>query len=227
MGPWCSGMAICRPRHHRLVLDVNAFMLTITSINENLSGLTGFPIILPSNQAIFSKSVVGRPEIVPIVGRMWSLFMMMSSIAGFVSPIFVGALVLRSPEEIESTDARELTSYALYVAVFSGLCIFGFLYDKFVLHADDDGIQLVDDSVVTERSSLLRANPEKRRSSVAALKAALHAEMDTSITANKIRSCSMMGDGNHAFPILQPFNTKNSTKELEELINLLDAEDQP
>lgn len=193
-------------------------------------GLTGFPIILPSLQALFSKAVVGRPEIMPILGRMWSLFQMTGTIAGSIAPIFVGAMVLRSPEEIDSgTNAHELTSYALYVAVFSGLCIVGFLYDKFILHADDDGILLMDDSVVSERSSLLRANPEKRRSSVAALKAALHAETDTSITANKIRSCSMMGDGNHSFPILIPFNSNSggSAKELEELINELEAEDQP
>ncbi|EJK58028.1 hypothetical protein THAOC_21877 [Thalassiosira oceanica] len=193
-------------------------------------GLTGFPIILPSLQALFSKAVVGRPEIMPIIGRMWSFFTMTGTIAGSIAPIFVGAMVLRSPEKIDSgTNAHELTSYALYVPIFSGLCIVGFLYDKFILHADDDGILLMDDSVVSERSSLLRANPEKRRSSVAALKAALHAETDTSITANKIRSCSMMGDGNHAFPILIPSNSNSSgnAKELEELINELEVEDQP
>ena len=162
------------------------------------------------------------------MGRVWSLYSMAGTVAGTIAPLFVGAFVLRTPEQIDGgTDDRELTSYALYVAVFSGLCIVGFLYEKLILHADDDGIQLVDDTIVSERSSLLHANPEKRRSSVAALKAALHAETDTSITANKIRSCSMMGDGNHAFPILQPFSTYGNSKELEELINELEAEDEP
>ena len=102
----------------------------------------------------------------------------------------------------------------------------GFLWDKLVLHADDDEgkeLEVCEDGVAVETTSLIQTEPKaRRRSSLVALKAELPTR--NSVT-NKMLSASIMGDGNHATPIVMPVD-RTSTMHLEDLINLFKEDEE-
>lgn len=190
--------------------------------------MMGMPIIGPATQSIFTRAIISRPELEPIQARLQSLFSMAGEVANFLTPLFVGAYVLRPPELVESgTNNNELTPYCLYIPIFSGLCIIGFFYEKLVLHVDDDE----DDGgggddefesetgVVSETSILLndtdKIKKRKQRSSLVSIQLNLSAKNE----ANVRRASAIMG-GNHSIPVFVPFDTLHEKKRREESLKI-------
>lgn len=186
-------------------------------------GIAATPLIGPSNFTIFTSAIMAKSELEPCKARLQSAFAMVGAFASFLTPIFVGAYVLRSPKEIESsTNSHELTSFSLYIAVFSGVCVVGFLYEKWVLHVDGDKVEDIRESVVSERSSLLQDKPEKRRSSIIAIKRELSGRHRSSLASSNLGTTNMGGcRGGIAF---MPFESEEE-KQLEELLRELEAEE--
>lgn len=175
-------------------------------------GVIGFPLIGPANTSSFSKATVTDPSLEPIRARLQSVFAMMGEIANFSIPLFVGNYVLRHPTVIESgDDPHELTSFALYTPIFSGICILGFLYEKFVLHFDDedetDESEDEEGDYVSESTTLLRHKRMSSRHSLRSIRSMVSPKNES----NRVMSSSFMG-GNHSMPCVIGFDTASETK---------------
>ena len=184
--------------------------------------MIGMPIIGPALQSMFTKAILSRPELEPIQTRLQSVLSMTGEVANFLTPLFVGNFVLRSPETIENgTNKHEITAYSLYVPILSTLCIIGFLYERTVLHADDDvddGLQEEESTTITETTMLLKDKTKfkkSRRSSLLSIQSSLSADNE----AKKHRASAIMGS-NHAFPVYVPFDTPSEKKRREKSIRL-------
>lgn len=158
---------------------------------------------------------MARSELEPIQTRLQSIYGMTGEIANFVTPLFVGTFILRSPSDVEeSKDNHELTPLALYVPLFAVLCMVGFLYEKIVLHADDESLAETDseseEDVPVESTRLLKTKP--RTSFVS-----IHQSLTPQAKSKRMRASSIMG-GNHSMPLIIPIETpQDKTRRLKYL----------
>ncbi|CAJ1970146.1 unnamed protein product [Cylindrotheca closterium] len=91
--------------------------------------VAGFPFIASPNRSNFTKAVMDQPALESSQATMQAILSMFSSVAGFTTPGFVAAYVIRSPEQVyASADNRELTSLALYAPVLCALSLVGLSY---------------------------------------------------------------------------------------------------
>ncbi len=171
--------------------------------------LIGSPLLYPANQSNFYKATMARSELEPIQTRLQSIYGMTGEIANFVTPLFVGTFILRPPSEVEeSKDNHELTPLALYVPLFAVLCMVGFLYEKIVLHADDDSVLDTDsesgseseEDPPVESTRLLKKTPVKSLASIN------QSFLTPQAKSKRMRVSSIMG-GNHSMPLIIPFET--------------------
>jgi len=180
--------------------------------------LIGFPLIGPAATSLFAKAIMTRPDLEPLQARLFAVLNMAPGLAGFIAPLYVGVFVLRSPELVESgTNDHELTPFALYVPFFSGLCIIGFLYEKVFLHADDcgdDNEEGTDGDGASELTTLLKAEPKNRRSSIASTRSILSAKNHSNLLRSSWNH-SIRG-GSHSMQPM-PFDA-NEKKRLENLL---------
>ena len=98
-----------------------------------------YPLLGPCNRSKFTRAIHDRPELAGSIGLLQSLFQQAFSIGGFVSPIFVTHFVMKDPQDIDSTEGRELTPWAWYVSVSSLLVILGLIYEEFILGKNELG----------------------------------------------------------------------------------------
>lgn len=95
------------------------------------------------------------------------------TVAGYRTPGFVAAYVVRSPEQVDASfDERELTPVALYVPTFCSLVLVGLWmsYRKEHRLKKEQATSGGDGTVATETTGLLpTASKDRRRSSVATL----------------------------------------------------------
>ncbi|CAJ1970157.1 unnamed protein product [Cylindrotheca closterium] len=91
--------------------------------------ISGFPFIASPNRSNFTKAVMDRPVLESNQATMHAILSMFHSVAGFTTPGFVAAYVIRSPQQVDaSADNRELTSLALYAPVLCALSLVGLYY---------------------------------------------------------------------------------------------------
>lgn len=154
--------------------------------------ICGFPFIASSNRSLFTRRVDANPTLETRHAFMQALLSMAASVAGFVTPGFVAAYVLRNPEEVEaSVFHRELNPVALYVVVGPLLTILGVIYVSYtkplpvVLLVDKMNEELEPD----ERSNLVN-NPARRRRSSAIV---LEQKIGPATEANRRNSAICMG----------------------------------
>mmetsp|Transcript_11351 Transcript_11351/g.17402 ORF Transcript_11351/g.17402 Transcript_11351/m.17402 type:complete len:526 (+) Transcript_11351:163-1740(+) len=127
--------------------------------------MSGFPFLGSPNRSNFTKSVKSKPELENSQAMMQAILSMASDVAGFLTPSFVAAFVIRTPEEVEAAgDHRELTYLALYGPIFcilSLLCL-AYKYRREQRRAEENQKQLAGEGTPLVASST-RA---RRRSSV-------------------------------------------------------------
>ncbi|OEU23465.1 MFS general substrate transporter, partial [Fragilariopsis cylindrus CCMP1102] len=88
-----------------------------------------YPFLGPANRSKFTKAVHNHKELENKHGAMQALFNQAFMLAGFISPSFVAAFVLRSPNDIDSSDNKhELTSLAWYIPISSSILILLLIY---------------------------------------------------------------------------------------------------
>jgi ceroid-lipofuscinosis MFS transporter 7 len=95
-------------------------------------GVASFPFVGAPTRSVFTKHCDTKPMLDKYHGTMQAVLSMSASVAGFVTPGFVAAYVLRTPEEVESSARhRELSSLALLSPGLELLTLCGILYMKF------------------------------------------------------------------------------------------------
>jgi len=116
----------------------------------------GYPFIGPANRASFTMAVHSKPELAGMHGVMQSMLTQAMSLAGLVAPTLIATYVMRDPDDIDSSsDKHELSIWALYIPVLSGLCIIGSFYQYFVLDKKKEEEEENDEQRVSETSTLL------------------------------------------------------------------------
>lgn len=174
--------------------------------------MVGFPLIGPAAQSRFSAAIVTRPELEPIQARLQAVYGMASTLANVITPLFVGHFVLRSPQDVDSgTNPHELTAFALYIPICSGICILGWVCTKLFAPDEEGSDEAGELSVPTEASSLVRKKTGRRSSIVS-----IHSEFSVANEANRLRSSSIMG-GSHGLPLLIPFESDGEKHRREKL----------
>lgn len=153
---------------------------------------------------------------------------MVSSIAGFVTPWFVGSFVLRPPEEVEAEGgpkSHELSVYALYVPIFSFLCILGWVYLAFA-STEKGSPEDIEESAETETTRLV---PDQRVSKLSIDRESsaktidrgssvrtIETEFSISNEGARLRRMSMIG-GQASMIILFPFDADEEQNRREKL----------
>lgn len=118
-------------------------------------GSQAFPFSGAPTRSIFTRVVGGKPMLRKFQGSMQAMLSMTASVAGFVAPSLISQFVLRTPEEVRnSSDKRELTSWALYAPFFSLLTLLGVLYLKY------SSKMALTETEVEEAASLLEREEE-------------------------------------------------------------------
>ena len=154
--------------------------------------ICGFPFIASSNRSLFTRRVDANPTLETRHAFMQALLSMAASVAGFVTPGFVAAYVLRDPEEVEaSVFHRELNPVALYVVVGPFLTVLGVIYVSMakplpVLPPEE----MVDDKQEPDETSNLVENAVRRRLSSAIV---MEQKIDPATEANRRNSAMCMG----------------------------------
>jgi hypothetical protein len=116
----------------------------------------GYPFIGPANRAKFTMAIHSKPELAGVHGLMQSMLTQCMSLSSMIAPTFIATYVLRNPDDIDvSSDKHELSLWALYVPVLSGLIVIGTLYEYFFHDKKKKKIEQDDGRGVSETSSLL------------------------------------------------------------------------
>lgn len=172
-------------------------------------GLAGYPLIGPATRSEFSRYIHIRPELEPLQARLQSIIGMANEVASFTTPLFVGACVLRSPEEVEAgKNNHELTPFALYIPVFSAICILGWFYNELLEKDDVDEAE----ELVTEGTPLVSEGKKPRHSI-----ACINSEFSAKNEVNRLRSASIIL-GAHRMSVVVPFETDPEKKLREKLM---------
>ncbi len=149
---------------------------------------------------------------------MQSIFNQSYMVGGFLSPNFVTAFILRSPEEMESTgSSHELSLWAWFIPISSLVLILGLIYEEIILGKNELGFlsktedEIFDGEVpVTEASKLLprKKSGRRRRSSVVEINQAL----STQYEVDRRNSVEAMG-------IINPCETRDERLLREKILN--------
>merc|ERR1712238_643912 len=116
----------------------------------------GYPFIGPANGASFTMAIHSKPELAGMHVVMQSMLTQAMSLASLVAPTLIATYVMRDPNDIDSSsDKHELSIWALYIPVLSGLCIIGSFYQYFVLDKKKEEEEENDEQRVSETSTLL------------------------------------------------------------------------
>mmetsp|Transcript_13619 Transcript_13619/g.29637 ORF Transcript_13619/g.29637 Transcript_13619/m.29637 type:complete len:345 (+) Transcript_13619:600-1634(+) len=176
-----------------------------------------YPFIGPANRSKFTKAVHNRPELEHSHGVMQSIFNTAFMVGGFVSPNFVTAFILRSPEEIDlGGSPYELSPWVWLIPVSSLVMIIGLVYEEIILGKNELGFssdkmkgQEEGEAPVTEESQLLADKKvgRRRRSSVAEINQAFSTQYEVD------RRHSVEANG-----IINPFETRDEIKLRETLL---------
>eukprot|EP00980_Cylindrotheca_fusiformis_P011139 scaffold2557_cov121-Cylindrotheca_fusiformis.AAC.22 len=184
--------------------------------------VAGFPFIASPNRSNFTKAVMTNPVLESSQATMQALLSMMASAAGFTTPGFVAAYVIRSPEEVEAAgDHRELTPLALYAPVLCISCLMG-LYYKYRRDQRIATVLSETADIPGEGTPLMARRSNGRRSSVMEL----HQTFRRSNEVARRSSVEIMGFPNFDTHT-EEVTRASQLKELEELVALgeLDFED--
>lgn len=94
-----------------------------------LLSASSFPYMMATTRSIFTVSVNAKPALNQYHGFLQAVLSMAASVAGFTTPGLVAAYMLRSPEEVlSSNDLRELTPVSLFAPALSLAVLLGMLY---------------------------------------------------------------------------------------------------
>lgn len=134
-------------------------------------GVCSFPFLGAPTRSVFTKMVDTKPLLDNHRGTMQAVLSMSASVAGFVTPGFVAAFVLRHPEQVEaSAHHREMTPLALFAPAMSVLTLIGLAYMQWKLsrrpHVIESDDADVEESMADERTRLMQvsaANTSTRR----------------------------------------------------------------
>ena len=92
-----------------------------------------FPLLGAPTRSIFTVAVAENEILAGHQGTMQAIMSMVASIAGFAAPSLIAAYVLRSPDEVASSDdQRELTLCALFAPLLSLATFVGVVYIGYV-----------------------------------------------------------------------------------------------
>ena len=149
--------------------------------------ISGFPFIGSSNRSLFTRRVDANPILETRHAFMHALLSMFASVAGFVTPSFVAAYILRRPEEVDADiHHRELSPWALYVIFAPVLSTVGILYVAICKPlVGETLLPLEGEDEANERTSLVA----RRRSSAMVL----GQKIDPATEANRRSSAQFMG----------------------------------
>jgi len=187
--------------------------------------VAGFPFIASPNRSNFTKAVMNQPALESSQATMQSILSMFSSVAGFTTPGFVAAFVIRSPQQVDnSADNRELTYLSLYAPVLCALSLVGLAYAEW----RNMGGKTVDDTaaIAGEGTPLLVASNNsssmaRRKSSVAGLNQAFGR---SNVVARR-SSVEIMGMPAGFDTLAEEETKKNQLADLEEFKQLMELDD--
>lgn len=170
-----------------------------------------YPFLGPANRSKFTKAVHARPELENAHGIMQSLFNQAFMVAGFISPNFVAAFVLRRPEEIGNATGHndhELTPWAWCMPISSTIIILALLYEEFFLEKNELGFFDKEEEILPSETSTLLGSSVKtrRRSTISECSQAFSREFEVN------RRASMEANG-----IPNPFETNDEIRLREKL----------
>jgi len=183
--------------------------------------VAGFPFIASPNRSNFTKAVMNSSALESSQATMQAILSMFSSVAGFTTPGFVAAYVIRSPEQVEaSADNRELTPLALYAPVLCFFSLVGLYYAEWkgrstveiIEPASGEGTPLI----VAKNSSMAR-----KKSSIAGLNQAFGR---SNVVARR-SSVEIMGLPGGFDTITEQETQKNQLADLQEFKELMEMDD--
>jgi hypothetical protein len=129
-------------------------------------GTSGFPFLAAPCRSCFTKVVDSVKMLSDNQGTMQAVLSMFASVAGFVAPGFIAAVVLRTPAQVESSaDHRELSPVGMVFSAMCFLILLGSVRSVLTVGASAKKLMNEDESSgIDEKTGLIR--PERRRSSV-------------------------------------------------------------